>query len=128
RYGAAIAYAVSPVVRVIGDVFGSTNFSDATAAHGAEVDGALQVTPLGFPVSFIGGLGGGVLRGFGYPHVRAFLGVMFSSEVRDRDGDGIPDALDACPSDAEDKDGVEDHDGCPDKDNDNDGILDEVDR
>lgn len=128
RYGAAIAYAMSPVVRVIGDVFGSTNFSGSTAAHGAELDGALQFTPLGLPISFTGGLGAGVLRGLGYPHLRAFVGVMFSSEVRDRDGDGIPDALDACPSDPEDFDGFEDHDGCPDKDNDGDGILDGADR
>jgi len=31
----------------------------------------------------------------------------------DRDGDGIPDAKDACPYEAEDMDGVEDSDGCP---------------
>jgi OOP family OmpA-OmpF porin len=42
----------------------------------------------------------------------------------DRDGDGIPDADDKCPSDAEDFDGFEDADGCPDPDNDGDGIPD----
>ncbi len=35
---------------------------------------------------------------------------------RDRDGDGIPDVRDACPDDAEDRDGVGDDDGCPDED------------
>jgi len=44
--------------------------------------------------------------------------------VRDRDGDGIPDANDACPDLAEDVDGFEDTDGCPDSDNDGDGIAD----
>jgi outer membrane protein OmpA-like peptidoglycan-associated protein len=44
--------------------------------------------------------------------------------MSDRDGDGIPDALDKCPDEPEDKDGFEDDDGCPDPDNDKDGIPD----
>ena len=47
--------------------------------------------------------------------------------VGDRDKDGIPDNLDKCPDDPEDKDGFEDDDGCPDPDNDKDGILDKND-
>jgi outer membrane protein OmpA-like peptidoglycan-associated protein len=46
----------------------------------------------------------------------------------DRDGDGIPDSVDACPDEAEDKDGFQDEDGCPDPDNDGDGIPDAVDK
>ncbi len=42
----------------------------------------------------------------------------------DRDGDGIPDAVDACPDEPEDFDEFEDDDGCPDLDDDADGILD----
>jgi outer membrane protein OmpA-like peptidoglycan-associated protein len=45
-------------------------------------------------------------------------------KVSDRDGDGIPDDLDKCPDEPEDKDGFEDEDGCPDPDNDKDGIPD----
>ena len=45
-------------------------------------------------------------------------------KMSDRDGDGIPDALDKCPDEPEDKDGFEDDDGCPDPDNDKDGIPD----
>ncbi len=45
----------------------------------------------------------------------------------DKDGDGIPDSLDACPDEAEDKDGFQDEDGCPDTDNDGDGIPDAAD-
>jgi hypothetical protein len=33
----------------------------------------------------------------------------------DRDGDGIPNALDKCPDQPEDKNGFEDSDGCPDE-------------
>jgi outer membrane protein OmpA-like peptidoglycan-associated protein len=46
------------------------------------------------------------------------------AKVSDRDGDGIPDDVDKCPDDPEDKDGFEDEDGCPDPDNDKDGIPD----
>jgi outer membrane protein OmpA-like peptidoglycan-associated protein len=46
----------------------------------------------------------------------------------DTDGDGIPDKLDKCPTEPEDKDGFEDADGCPDPDNDKDGILDKEDK
>ena len=48
--------------------------------------------------------------------------------VKDADHDGIPDDVDKCPTEAEDKDGFEDEDGCPDLDNDNDGIPDTVDK
>jgi outer membrane protein OmpA-like peptidoglycan-associated protein len=46
----------------------------------------------------------------------------------DRDGDGIPDAIDQCPDEPEDKDGFQDEDGCPDPDNDGDGIPDALDK
>jgi len=46
----------------------------------------------------------------------------------DKDGDGIPDDVDKCPAETEDKDGFEDTDGCPDTDNDKDGVADAVDK
>jgi outer membrane protein OmpA-like peptidoglycan-associated protein len=46
----------------------------------------------------------------------------------DRDNDGIPDSLDACAEEPEDKDGYQDEDGCPDLDNDSDGIADTEDK
>jgi hypothetical protein len=46
----------------------------------------------------------------------------------DRDGDGIPNSVDGCPDEPEDKDGFEDEDGCPERDNDRDGIADAADR
>lgn len=49
---------------------------------------------------------------------------MTVKKMKDRDGDGIADSQDACPTAAEDFDGYEDTDGCPDEDNDGDGILD----
>jgi OOP family OmpA-OmpF porin len=49
-------------------------------------------------------------------------------EEVDSDGDGIPDSVDKCPHDPEDKDGFQDEDGCPEPDNDHDGVPDVVDR
>ncbi len=46
----------------------------------------------------------------------------------DRDGDGIVDQADRCPTEPEDHDGFEDADGCPDPDNDRDGFSDAVDK
>jgi outer membrane protein OmpA-like peptidoglycan-associated protein/opacity protein-like surface antigen len=46
----------------------------------------------------------------------------------DRDGDGIPDSIDKCPDQPEDKDMYQDDDGCPDPDNDGDGIPDDKDK
>ncbi len=47
---------------------------------------------------------------------------------KDTDGDGIPDSVDKCPNEPEDKDGFQDDDGCPDLDNDGDGIPDSADK
>lgn len=54
--------------------------------------------------------------------------VVEAPEDPDSDGDGMSDSRDACPSSAEDMDGVQDDDGCPERDADSDGIADEDDR
>ncbi len=46
----------------------------------------------------------------------------------DTDGDGIPDNVDQCILEPEDRDGYLDDDGCPDVDNDGDGIPDSKDQ
>ncbi|HSC85801.1 MAG TPA: thrombospondin type 3 repeat-containing protein [Polyangiaceae bacterium] len=128
RWSAAVGYQVGPIVRVIADAFGSTNFSSDLGANSIEVDGGAQIVPLGSKFTFTAGGGAGVFKGIGIPTARAFLGVVYSAESKDRDGDGLSDASDACPTDAEDKDGVEDSDGCPDLDNDADGLPDSGDK
>jgi outer membrane protein OmpA-like peptidoglycan-associated protein len=69
-----------------------------------------------------------VTKGYGAPDWRVIgmLGFTMPEKHRepDADGDGIPDAVDECPNEAEDLDGFEDEDGCPDLDNDGDGIPD----
>ena len=58
----------------------------------------------------------------------AGLSWTFGGAPLDTDKDGIPDDLDKCPAEPEDKDGFEDSDGCPDPDNDKDGIPDAQDK
>ncbi len=60
------------------------------------------------------------------PDWRLTLGVTWRLGLArgDRDQDGLGDAQDACPDEAEDFDGFQDQDGCPDLDNDQDGVPD----
>jgi outer membrane protein OmpA-like peptidoglycan-associated protein len=65
--------------------------------------------------------------------VTLYLGNFFKKLAKgninkDWDKDGIPDHLDKCPKEPEDKDGFEDIDGCPELDNDSDGITDQNDK
>jgi MYXO-CTERM domain-containing protein len=84
----------------------------------------------GGPVSWGVGVGPGIGNGFGTPDFRAYGWLAVGSPrvaptlTADRDKDGIPDDVDACPDAPEDLDGFEDVEGCPDPDNDNDLVLD----
>jgi outer membrane protein OmpA-like peptidoglycan-associated protein len=77
---------------------------------------------------FVGG-GAGLVGGVGTPDVRVLAGLrFFVPDDVDADDDGIADAADRCPNEAEDKDAFDDADGCPDVDNDADGLADDGDR
>jgi OOP family OmpA-OmpF porin len=75
------------------------------------------------------GVGPGLTRGVGTPQVRGLFSFEYAPPlprpIADRDGDGIPDAQDACP----DQKGLASADpranGCPDRDGD--GIADPLD-
>jgi uncharacterized protein (TIGR03382 family) len=83
-------------------------------------------------------IGRGLTDELGSPGVRGVLTVTVAPAARrelditrvvgDADHDGVPDDLDRCPTEPEDKDGFEDADGCPDPDNDGDGIPDAQDK
>jgi hypothetical protein len=128
RYSVAAGFRISPVLRAIVDGFGTTRFSATAGENTLELDGGFQILPLSSPVSVALGAGTAVVEGVGAPRLRAFLGVTYAMEKRDRDGDGIDDLVDQCPTDKEDFDGYEDSDGCPDPDNDLDTIPDAIDK
>jgi hypothetical protein len=88
-------------------------------------------------------VGRGLTDALGTPDLRGVLSIAFTQGAPavtpihagdlpgsdlDSDGDGIPDSLDKCPNEPEDKDGFDDQDGCPDPDNDHDGIPDALDK
>jgi hypothetical protein len=127
RYSAALGVRVSPIFRVLAEGFGTTPFAGGPT-NTFELDGAIEIAPLDAGVVLKAGGGAGILEGIGSPQARAFLGIVFTHQVRDADGDGIPDDRDRCPTVPEDFDGFEDHDGCPEPDNDGDGIPDTRDR
>ncbi len=123
-FGAGISYAISQQkLDLVGEVFGAVplsgeNYQPLEAVAGLKVYLAKN--------SFLT-IGGGV--GFlpdkgGNPDVRAFLGIVFEPKIGDKDGDGIKDDVDRCPTQPEDYDQFEDSDGCPELDNDHDGIKD----
>jgi hypothetical protein len=68
--------------------------------------------------------GSGLTPGVGATSVRVVAGVSWAPRVHDRDGDGIPDDQDQCPTLPEDFDGYLDEDGCPEPDNDGDLVPD----
>ncbi|MEZ4363526.1 MAG: OmpA family protein [Kofleriaceae bacterium] len=95
----------------------------------------------GLQVRINGQVTGTVLGGVGRVGARAddlrvTTGIIWSPQPgggtgisrADQDDDGVPDSSDACPSEAEDRDGYQDEDGCPEADNDADGIDDADDK
>jgi OmpA-OmpF porin, OOP family len=111
-----------------GDAFFKTRGSPAEWLLGGHYDAG--------PVRFGAGVGSGLTRGYGAPELRALLSIEIvgSVEKSDRDQDGIPDEVDACPDAAgvpspdpkrhgcppdaapldADGDGIDDaHDACP---------------
>jgi len=128
RYSVAAGYRIGPLIRVIADMFGTTRFSTAAGENTLEIDGGLQIMPLNSPVTVALAGGTALIEGVGAPKFRGILGVTYALEKRDRDDDGIDDAVDQCPTDKEDRDGNEDSDGCPDPDNDLDTVPDVQDK
>lgn len=128
QYAVAGSYAVSPVFQVMAEGFGSTRFTANRGENTLEGLLGIRVLPMGSSLAISAGAGTGIVEGVGVPLVRAFAGVMYINETADRDGDGLKDNVDQCPTDAEDLDGHEDTDGCPDRDNDLDTIADDADK
>jgi hypothetical protein len=128
RYSAAVGWRPSPLLRVLVDYYGSTRFTTTPAESPMEIEGGLQVTPLGSPILIQAGGGTRIVTGLGAPAFRVLLGFTYFVEKRDRDKDGLDDNDDQCPTEPEDRDSYEDSDGCPEADNDLDSIPDAADK
>jgi OOP family OmpA-OmpF porin len=101
--------------------------SFALDASPLEVEAGLRMYATSTVALLVGG-GAGLVQGIGSPESRFFVSIGYAPDVRDSDGDGIPNGRDRCPLVAEDKDGFEDDDGCPDDDNDGDHRPDATDQ
>ncbi len=125
-YGAAVELRPNQEMGVFGEVTGrfASRYYDTNPA---EFDAAMRFY-LPSMVNLIMGAGFGLNHGIGSPVARAFLGIGWAPDYRDRDHDGVLDVDDRCPDEPEDRDGFQDADGCPDPDNDGDGIPDAIDK
>ncbi|MCS6911876.1 MAG: OmpA family protein, partial [Myxococcota bacterium] len=145
-YGLAVAIAAVPSrLDLVGEIYGYAGLTGARSSYPVEGVGGVRLY-LSPTVSILAGAGGGVYgvaeagRNTGGSLFRLFGSLMVapsfgarppapvSTPSRDSDQDGIPDGLDRCPLEPEDRDGHDDQDGCPDADNDSDGVPDRVDR
>ncbi len=125
-YGLGVAYDLTSIVGVVGEVAGATSFTSQVDENMLEgrLAGLFRVGDVNFTL----GGGVGIIGGVGVPAFRVLGGIGYAPVSADSDHDGILDATDGCPSEAEDVDDYEDEDGCPEADNDQDGILDADDR
>ena len=108
---------------VLAELNGRTGLTTELDANPLEIDAGVRFGQASGLSLWLGG-GAGLIKAVGSPTFRIFLGVQFSPDFTDSDGDGVPDYKDKCPNQKEDMDGFEDDDGCPDPDNDKDGIPD----
>lgn len=130
-------------------IIGETAFTGRNTPMEWQVEGRLKFGPADH---YWVGLGGGTLLagGYGAPAMRVVglfgtyipileseakspdkkaLREKYRSNAPDRDGDGIPDDIDACPDEPEDHLGNDPNDGCPQPpDRDGDGIPDMYDK
>jgi OOP family OmpA-OmpF porin len=132
-------------------IIGETAFTKRNTPIEFNIEGRMRFGPADHWWVGAGG-GSSILRGYGAPDLRliALLGTYVpileseaksperKAEIRekwrrerasDRDNDGIPDDIDACPDDPEDHKGNDPNDGCPmPPDRDGDGIPDQYDK
>jgi outer membrane protein OmpA-like peptidoglycan-associated protein len=132
------------------NIIGNTGFTKRNSPVEFNLEGRMRFGPADH--FWLGaGAGSAILRGYGAPDLRllATFGLYIpildtdpkspdkkadmkkwrSDHVGDRDHDGIPDDVDACPDEPEDHLGNDPNDGCPmPKDRDGDGIPDQFDK
>jgi OOP family OmpA-OmpF porin len=127
-WGVAGTVRITERLSVIAETYGRAGLPDFSLdASPLEAVGGLRLYATNAVAVVLGG-GAGILKGIGSPESRFFLSVGYAPDVRDSDGDGIPNGRDKCTLVPEDKDGVEDDDGCPDDDNDGDRRMDAEDK
>jgi outer membrane protein OmpA-like peptidoglycan-associated protein len=115
RLGAG--WSLAPEAGVSADLVGALGYGNP-AFDPATTPMELLLGGFGRPAGDLmlrGGVGTALTAGVSAPDLRLIVAAGWEpKEVRDKDGDGVTDRLDACPLDPEDKDRHKDEDGCPD--------------
>jgi outer membrane protein OmpA-like peptidoglycan-associated protein len=122
------------------EIYGRTDATDSGtffARHQSPLEGLLGVHVTAGDWRVGAGAGPGLTQGFGSPRVRVVGAIEWAPGIAepmpaplDRDGDGIPDAQDACPDEAGERTDDPQTNGCPPRhaaDRDKDGIPDDDD-
>ncbi len=127
-WGVAAAIRITDRFSIIGESYGRAGLPDFSLdASPLEAEGGLRIYVKPSVAVVLGG-GAGLVKGIGSPQSRFFISLGYAPDVRDSDGDGIPNVRDKCPLIAEDRDGQQDEDGCPDDDSDGDRRADAEDK
>lgn len=125
---AALALRVTEKFQLVAEGLGRTGLTALDLDQSPfEAGGGLRVQATE-SVAVVAGGGAGLVKGIGAPDLRVFFSVGYAPDLRDSDGDGVPNGRDQCKSIPEDRDGWQDRDGCPDDDNDGDRRDDTVDK
>lgn len=141
-YGLGLTvWAVPKRFALIAEAYGATGLQDFGSSDSSPLEligGFKAYSRRGWVLG--AAAGPGFLSGVGSPDVRALFMVGYGTPeketkkanapatAQDGDGDGLLDAQDSCPNEAEDKDNFQDEDGCPDLDDDGDGVADANDK
>ncbi len=113
---------------VVGETFGRTGLTSFDIERSPlEVEGGMRVFVTS-SVAVVAGGGTGLVKGVGSPDLRIFASLGYAPDVRDSDGDGVPNGRDGCVLEPEDKDAFQDSDGCAELDNDGDRRPDATDK
>lgn len=147
QWGAGLMYRLLPAFAVQAELFGELDpgglrdaMGHASALNTMEVLGGFHYQ-MERRVAVGVAVGRGVTNTPGSPSWHGVLAVTVTpmapkpieglrsrAAQGDSDHDGVPNDVDKCPDEPEDKDGFQDDDGCPDYDNDGDGITDVKDK
>jgi outer membrane protein OmpA-like peptidoglycan-associated protein len=129
RWGAGVEIPVYKILSGLLEANGAVN----TGSNDAPTEGlaGLRMRASGWLAQIAGGTA--MVQGLTAPQYRVVAAVGFSQDQTppapaDADGDGVLDAMDGCPLQAEDLDRFEDEDGCPDLDDDHDQVTNDKDK
>lgn len=139
EFGAAFGVRLLDRKLLLGpELFGGTVISNGVALtqRATPVEGLFGAHYAIDPAWRVGAaVSGGITAGFGTPQIRGLLSLDWSPEPErrvasnvdgDRDGDQVPDSLDACPSEPGARTTLAATNGCP-SDRDGDGVPDTLD-